>query len=210
MPRQAGIGVMAKKVDHGERRQDIAKAAFWGIAKHGFQNVTLAKVARETGRSVGALMHYISSKDELLLMASEYAILLLTNRFRAIDEEYDGLEAIRQTMHLMLPLDEERAGIFALWFGFCERARENDKIGAMVHMRYSGFQQNYVKLIRRAQKAGEISPDMNVAAVAKNGLAFIDGICMQNLVGDGVPARIQRQQVEVWIESMLRPQAKKA
>jgi len=201
---------MAKKVDHGERRQDLAKAAFWSIAKHGFQNVTLAKVARETGRSVGALMHYISSKDELLLMASEYAILLLTTRFREIDEKYDGLEAIRQTMHLMLPLDPERAGIFALWFGFCERARENDKIGAIVHMRYSGFQQNYTKLIRRAQKAGEISADIQAVAVAKNVLAFIDGICMQNLVGDGVPPRTQRQQVEAWIAGMLRPLGKNA
>jgi len=201
---------MAKKVDHGERRQDIAKAAFWGIAKHGFQNVTLAKVARETGRSVGALMHYISSKDELLLMASEYAILLLTNRFREIDEKYDGLEAIRQTMHLMLPLDEERAGIFALWFGFCERARDHDRIGAMVHMRYSGYQKNYVKLIRLAQKAGEISSDVNAAAAAKNAVAFIDGICMQNLVGDGVAPRIQRQQVEAWIAGMLHPRRKNA
>ncbi len=201
---------MAKKVDHGERRDDIAKAAFWGIAKHGFQNVTLAKVASETGRSVGALMHYINSKDELLLMASEYAILLLTNRFREIDQKYDGLEAIRQTILMMLPLDDERAGIFTLWFGFCERARENEKIASMVHMRYAGFQQNYVALIKRAQKAGEIPAHVNATASGKNIVALIDGLSMQNLVGEGVPPRVQRQQVEIWIQNMLQPGSKKA
>jgi AcrR family transcriptional regulator len=194
---------MAKKVDHQERRGDIAKAAFWGIAKHGFQSVTLAKVARETGRSVGALMHYINSKDELLLMASEYAIFLLSNYLREIEERYVGLEALRQTVYIMLPLDAEKAGLFTLWFGFCARARENEKIATMVNLRYKGFQQNYTTLIKEAQKRGETPANVNPTTTAKNLVALIDGISMQNLVGNGISPRVQRQQVDSWIERTL-------
>jgi AcrR family transcriptional regulator len=50
---------MPKKVDHDKRRADIAVAAFRVIGRKGVAGATIRDIARETGYSVGAIVHYI-------------------------------------------------------------------------------------------------------------------------------------------------------
>jgi AcrR family transcriptional regulator len=52
---------MPKKVDHSQRRESIAKAAFAVIARDGIAGATLRAVAEEAGTSSALLMHYIAS-----------------------------------------------------------------------------------------------------------------------------------------------------
>jgi len=198
-----------KRVDHKLRHQDIAKAAFWSIAKYGFAGVTLVKVGEEMGTSIGAVTHYVKTKDEVLLLASEYASGLLIEGFKEAGEKYKGLEALRRSICQLLPLDAERAGIFSIWFGFCERAKLNSDIAGVVEQRYGGYPRLFARLIKAAQKEGEIDPDINPSFAADNLVAMIDGIGLHNLVSKGgLPPKKQRQHMEKWIETTLRPKKK--
>src|SRR5207248_8313763 len=65
------VGSMPKKVDHKERREAFLAAAYRTIKKKGIDGVTIRAVAREAGFTTGALVHYVDSKDKLLVQASE-------------------------------------------------------------------------------------------------------------------------------------------
>ena len=64
---------MPRKVDHKERREAVLAAAYRTIKKKGIDGATIRAVAREAGFTTGALVHYVSSKDKLLVQASEYS-----------------------------------------------------------------------------------------------------------------------------------------
>jgi TetR/AcrR family transcriptional repressor of bet genes len=60
---------MPKRVDHDERRRDIA-AALWRLAyRDGWDAVSLRKVAHEAGVSMGRVQYYFATTDDMLSFA---------------------------------------------------------------------------------------------------------------------------------------------
>ena len=61
---------MAKRADHNERRDIFAAAALRVIMRAGVAGLTVREVAKEAGFTTGALTHYFTSKDHVLIEAS--------------------------------------------------------------------------------------------------------------------------------------------
>lgn len=57
---------MPKRVDHQERRREIAEALFRIAAGQGLQAVTLRAVAAEAGISMNLVQYYFPTKEEML------------------------------------------------------------------------------------------------------------------------------------------------
>jgi len=64
-----------KVVDHEQRRKRIAEAAWHIIDKEGIEHATIRAVAAAAGLSPGALRHYFSTQDELLLFIVDYYLV---------------------------------------------------------------------------------------------------------------------------------------
>ncbi|WP_410662253.1 TetR/AcrR family transcriptional regulator [Amycolatopsis sp. lyj-84] len=60
---------MPKRVDHQERRREIAEALFRIAAAQGLQAVTLRAVAAEAGISMNLVQYYFPTKEEMLRFA---------------------------------------------------------------------------------------------------------------------------------------------
>ena len=60
---------MPKVVDHDQRREDIAHVACQVIAKHGFEQATVARIARAAGYTTGMVAHYFESKQQIVIAA---------------------------------------------------------------------------------------------------------------------------------------------
>lgn len=200
---------MPKKVDHNMRREDLAKAAFRVIARNGLAAATLREVAREANCSAGSLVHYLKSKDKLLLEAAAYSTLVIRGRMLDIEDKYSGVEAIRRVLLAGLPLDENTAGHWKVWFGFWELSEQSPEVKKVLAERYAEALRRYGSLIRDAQEAGEVSADLNIPLLAASLSAFSDGIGVQALRGGMSPAK-QKEAVNLWIDNMLRPKAKQA
>jgi len=200
---------MPKQVDHAARKQELAKAAFKAIAKHGWLGVTLAKVGREAGWSTGVVTYYVKSKDQLLLMATEHMGERGWHRLKLIEKKYEGLEAFRQILYKALPMDEEGTGIFRVWLGLCERAEKNKKIRPFVHGRLEGYQAIFSRFIQDAKNRNEIPASIDVETSARAATMMTDGIGTFALVSkDGLSPRKQKAYVDDWITYALRPTGK--
>jgi AcrR family transcriptional regulator len=62
---------MPKKVDHQERRTQIADALMRVAAAQGLEAVSLRHVAAEAGVSAGMVQHYFRTKDEMMTFAMD-------------------------------------------------------------------------------------------------------------------------------------------
>ena len=202
---------MPKKVDHESRREDFVAAAYRVIQAKGLAGANLRDVAKEAGFTTGALVHYVKSKDELLLAAAEYSARVVRKRMVMPERASPGVKALRDLMYLSLPLDAETRGNWNVWLGFWERARQNADVKAMMQNRYVEWNSRLVRIIEAGQAAGTLPKNVDARRAAQGAIALVDGIGVQvTLAGRKVTARHQRQLVDDWIAStfhLTTPQA---
>jgi AcrR family transcriptional regulator len=195
---------MPKKVDHDTRRADIAMAAFRVIGRKGVAGATIRDIARETGYSVGAIVHYIKSKDHILLAAEEYSTRVIRERMVHEENTNRGLEALRQVLYSGLPTNDEMIGYWKIWFGFWELSKLSERIKTILRGRYDEAALRYGRLIRGAQETGEISPAISAEDAAISVNCQMDGIGVHVVMsGRPMSAEKQRQHIDLWIDSVL-------
>ncbi len=179
-------------------------AAFRVIGRKGVAGATIRDIAQETGYSVGAIVHYIKSKDHILLAAEEYSTRVIRDRMVQAEAANRGLEALRQVLYSGLPTNDEMIGYWKIWFGFWELSKLSERIKTILRGRYDEAALRYGRLIRGAQETGEISPAVSIddAAISLN--CQMDGIGVHVVMsGRPMAAEKQRQQIELWIDSVL-------
>jgi AcrR family transcriptional regulator len=197
---------MPKKVDHKLRREAFLAAAYRTIKKKGIAGVTVRAVAHEAGFTTGALVHYVESMDRLLAEASEYAARYVRADMELMEQLPDKLEALRQVVHLSLPLDEDKRGNWNFWVGFWERSIHNVAVRKLTQTRYREWLKRVERLIRAAQNTHDIPLDIDAHKQAKMCVALVDGIATQTLrSGYPLTPAEQCQMVDDWIAGCLHP-----
>lgn len=99
---------MPKLIDHAQRREEIATAAWRVILQKGIGAVSVRTVAAEAGLSVGSVRHVFASQTQLLAFAMELVIDRAADRITALPERDDPIESMEDIAIELLPLDEER------------------------------------------------------------------------------------------------------
>ena len=101
---------MPKRVDHDERRREIAEALFRIAATQSLQAVTLRAVAAEAGISMFQVQYYFPAKEQMLQYAWHRIAELSGERSgRSIAEALrtgDERAVIRACLLSVLPTDE--------------------------------------------------------------------------------------------------------
>lgn len=101
---------MPKNVNHQQRQDDIARAAFELIARDGLMNASVRAVADYSGYSAGSIRHYFPAHEELLRYVSNYLTQRISNRISAItqDEKITVRQRVEKVCEQLLPLDTIR------------------------------------------------------------------------------------------------------
>jgi DNA-binding transcriptional regulator YbjK len=112
-------GTMPKIVDHDQRRQSIAEAAWQVIRKHGMKGASVRNIANEAGLSLGALRHYFSTQEELYRFAMNLVIERVGKRMAAVAAgSLPPKEKAIAFLEQMLPMDDESRTEMEVWFHF--------------------------------------------------------------------------------------------
>jgi len=197
---------MPKIVDHEQRRQELAKATFKLISKSGLPNLTLTKVAKEVGLSLGAIAHYARTREDLLLLAGDYAAALGAQLAQAHLKNYSGIEALRRLLYEALPTTPLRANSWLIWIDFCEGAKKNKKMRGLLVERHKEYQKWFSDRIEEAKNLGEIDSTTDAARMAQSATALVEGISVLILMrGQSFPKRMQKSMIDDWISGMLPP-----
>src|SRR5580698_1876552 len=108
-------GRMPKRVDHEERRRQIADALLRTAATRGLHATGMREVAAEAGVSLRLVQYYFGTKEELLLAAMQHLAVRFSERALArisrIKETEDPVSprsVIAAILTEGLPADDER------------------------------------------------------------------------------------------------------
>jgi TetR/AcrR family transcriptional repressor of bet genes len=171
---------MPKVVDHEKRREELA-AAVWRLAsREGLDAVTIRGVAAEAGWSTGALHHYFSDKEELLLFAFKTVADRVGRRVAtARAESAEPLELARALLAIGLPLDAERRDETRLWFAFLGLALTRPSLARAQRLAYEQWRRIVADALLEAQERGDIEDEVDVEREAAALVALVDGLAVQ-------------------------------
>jgi len=128
---------MPKIVDHAKRRDEIAQVACQVVATHGFEQATVARIARAAGYTTGMVAHYYDSKQDIILAALRLILRRIEER---LTRERNGGEAnLLNVLSEALPIDRPRFTECAFWMAFWGQVSADTKLRRLnvwVHREY--------------------------------------------------------------------------
>lgn len=101
---------MPRRIDHDDRNDEIAAAAFRVLARDGLAALSVRKVADEAGIATASLRRAFPTQDALRRFCFERLQTAATTRIRAVTGE--GRERVMGWMCELLPLDATRRAEF--------------------------------------------------------------------------------------------------
>lgn len=196
---------MPKIVDHQQRKERLAEAAWRVIQRDGLDGLSVRRVADEANLSLGALRYYFETADEL----TAFSMRLVSQRANARIENLPFTGNIRLDMEMvigeLLPLDETRLTEARVWLAFAGKAISSPAIRALsleVHDQlYSGFRPAIEAMINK-QSTNETA-DVELETKALH--AFVDGLVVHCVTfPDRVPPEEVRRIVSYYLDSLFK------
>ncbi|MEU8636096.1 TetR/AcrR family transcriptional regulator [Amycolatopsis sp. NPDC048633] len=176
-----------KRVDHQQRRREIAEAVFRIAAHHGLAAVTLRAVAAEAGISMNLVQYYFPAKDDMLRFAWGRMVELSAERAavevgRAL-ETGDARVVVRAYLAAVLPSDERARLLCAVQIAYfaadvTRGGAQPDQEALLPHL-----VRGLAEQIRLAQNGDRVGPDLDAALEAGTLATMAAGLVTGILVG---------------------------
>lgn len=121
---------MPKIVDHEQKRKLIAESAWSIIEEKGIEHASIRAVAAAAGLSPGALRHYFSTQDELLLFIVDYFLTRVAARGKGLEISPIPLKAAKEVLLQLLPMDTNKRTQVGVWWTFAIRSLTSSALQA--------------------------------------------------------------------------------
>lgn len=196
---------MPKIVDHAQRRDEIAYVACQVVAQYGFEQATVARIARAAGYTTGMVAHYYESKQDIILAALRLILLRIEQRLTRERESGDAnlLEVLSEALAVDAQRFTECAFYMAFW-GQVSADKKLKRLNAWVH-------REYMRLFARCfaehwRDWAEWPPPVR-DQVLRSVVTFINGLTASAVTSPSDwPAAMQIEQLRLQLE-LLRPWA---
>jgi TetR/AcrR family transcriptional repressor of bet genes len=177
---------MPKQVDHAARRREIAEAVVRLVTAKGVDAASLRTVAAEASVSMGAVQHYFTTKDEMLLFALEYGNGLLAERIQKTIAEGGApsqREAFRLLCMMLLPLDSDGRAGARLWAAMIARGCVDEPTRRLATEAYANLTAFVTRCLTDLGIGREPAEPVNVAGSARRLVCVIEGLRWPVLFG---------------------------
>jgi AcrR family transcriptional regulator len=168
---------MPKRVDHEERRRQIADALLRTAATRGLHAAGMREVAAEAGVSLRLVQYYFGTKEELLLGAMQYLAARFSERAVARFRQASGsggpaspLDIIGAILTEALPADDERRTFTIVYTAYLALSLTDPALAIAPLVKNSGAVIDVVAAqLRAAQAAGDmpaqLDPDLEALSL---------------------------------------------
>lgn len=173
---------MPKIVDHDHKRKIIAETAWKIIKTEGIERASIRRIASEAGMSTGALRHYFSNQDELLLFIMEYFLARGRERSENISWSTNPLNAVRETLLELVPVSQDKQTETGVWLVFAIRSLTSAALNAKKDELTEGEYILMEALLEILIKAGCINKTINIEIEKLRLAVIIEGISIHALL----------------------------
>ena len=190
---------MPKRVDHEERRRQIADALLRTAATRGLHATGMRDVAAEAGVSLRLVQYYFGTKEELLLfatqqLAAQFSERALT-RIRRVNETGGPArprDVIAAILTEGLPADDERRTFTIIYTAYLALSLTDPALAIAPLVRNSSVVIDVVATqLRAAQAAGDTPAHLDPDTEAVGLLAMSAGLGTSVIAGHSSPEQAQ-------------------
>lgn len=173
---------MPRMVNHEKKRKSIAEAAWNIIKKEGIEKASIRRVAIEAGMSAGALRHYFSTKDEMLLFIMDYYLEEGKKRSQSKSWSDNPLQAVAEVLLELIPIDEEKKIETSVWLILALQSLTSDTLKEKKDEMTNGMYELASSMIEILVLQGILSDSTNVKLEKSRLAALIDGLSIHALL----------------------------
>lgn len=200
---------MPKRVDHAERRVQIAEALVRVAGRRGLHTVGMRDVAAEAGVSLRLVQYYFETKEKLLLFGLERLAEKfgerVSARVRATGDDRDPRAVIEALLMAALPTDDESRTFHQLFTSYAVLAMTDQTLAAQPFIKHPDAAEDAVTgLLRQAQEADLLQPGVDPRLEAAGLLAMSAGLGTGILVGQRSPESAV-EALEYHLDRTFRP-----
>ncbi|WP_424212902.1 TetR/AcrR family transcriptional regulator [Streptomyces sp. BI20] len=181
---------MPKRVDHEERRTQIAAALVRVAGRRGLHAVGMRDVAAEAGVSLRLVQYYFETKEKLLLHGLHHLTDVFTARvgarLAAIGPAPGPRATVEELLGASLPLDEEGRVFHLLLTSYAILSVTDPSLAAFT-ARPNAAEDAVTGLIAAAREAGTADPSVDPRMEAAALLAMAGTLGTSILVGHRTP-----------------------
>ena len=190
---------MPKIVDHAQRRDEIAHIACQVVAHYGFEQATMARIARAAGYTTGMVAHYYESKQDIILAALRLTLLRI--EVRLTRERESGEANLLDVLSESLAIDAQRCTEGAFWMAFWGQVSADKKLKRLnvwVHREYLRL---YARCLAEYWEEWPTWPQAVRDQVLRSVVTFINGLTASAVTSPGDwPAAAQIEQLRLQLE----------
>ena len=173
---------MPKKVDHESRKVQIAEATWKVIVEKGLEGASVRHIAKAPGPSAGSLRYYFSSQSELLLFSMEFVSERVKRRVEAKSHEGEPLDALREIICEMLPVDAAKRVEMEVWFVFSAKALVDSTLESLSKRVYDEIHRGFYRIIQSLQNMRLARDDLQTDLEVNRLHALVDGMALHHLL----------------------------
>jgi len=198
---------MPKIVNHEQKRKSIAHAAWKIIKEEGIEKASIRRVAVEAGMSAGALRHYFSSKDEMLLFIMDYYVEEGKKRSQRKNWSKNPLQAVEEVLLELVPIDEEKKIETSVWWIFALRSLISDTLEEKKDEMTNGTYELANSMIEILVLQGFLSDSINVELEKSRLSVLIEGLSIHALLRPDVysPKKV-KEVIHYHLETLCGPE----
>ncbi|MDT0462607.1 TetR/AcrR family transcriptional regulator [Streptomyces gibsoniae] len=183
---------MPKRVDHAERRSEIAEALLRVAARRGLHAVGMRDVAAEAGVSLRLVQYYFETKEKLLLYGLQHLAERFgeraTARLRAAEDDPGPRAMIEAMLKAALPTDEESRTFHLVYTSYAVLSVTDQALAAQPFINNPDAAESALTgLLRQAEERDLVRPGVDVRLEAVSLLAMSAGLGTSILVGQRGP-----------------------
>jgi AcrR family transcriptional regulator len=151
------------------RRLQIIDAAYRCFARKGFHQTSMRDIYEEAQLSPGAVYHYFRGKDEIIKASFDHDFERSIDLFQTALQQTESLLALEAIFEFLVNGLEQAAQLGANRVNVQSwgEALLNPDVLATILRVFSGYRSSLVQLIRKAQEAGKVNPEIDPEATAR-------------------------------------------
>jgi AcrR family transcriptional regulator len=185
-----------KRVDHEERRRQIAEALLRTAATRGLHATGMREVAAEAGVSLRLVQYYFGTKEELLLAGMQYLAARFSERglarIKRLESPVKPRDITAVILTESLPADDERRTFSILNTAYLALSLTDPALAIAPLVKNTNAVIDVIAAqLRAAQAAGETPADLDAHLEALSLLAISAGLAPSILSGLTSPEQAQ-------------------
>jgi TetR/AcrR family transcriptional repressor of bet genes len=190
---------MPKIVDHARRRDEIAHVACQVVAHYGFEQATVARIARAAGYTTGMLAHYYESKQEIILAALRLMLSRIEQRLTR--ERESGEVNLLEVLSEALAIDAQRFTECAFWMAFWGQVSADKKLKRLNVWVHREYMRLFARCFEEHWHEWPAWPQAVRDQVLRSVVTFINGLTASAVTSPSDwPAGVQIEQLQLQLD----------